>query len=77
MPLFASQREKPRLEYLLERREQLDESLRDLDFDFRAGKFAEAEFQVQRAQLENETAQMLAEIEQLRQALRLAGNDER
>ena len=75
--VFASQREKPRLEYLLERREQLDESLRDLDFDFRAGKFAEAEFQVQRAQLENETAQMLTEIEQLRQALRLAGNDER
>jgi chromosome segregation ATPase len=75
--VFANQREKTRLEYLQERREQLDESLRELDFDFRTGKFAEAEFQAQRAQLGNEAAQIEAEIEQLRQALRLAGNDER
>jgi hypothetical protein len=68
--VFASQREKPRLDYLLERKEQLDENLRDLNFEFSAGKYPEEEFQTQRAQLENEadTAQIEAEIEQLRQA---------
>jgi len=66
--VFASQREKTRLDYLLERKEQLYENLRDLNFEFRAGKYPEEDFNVQRAQLENETAQLLTEIEQLQQA---------
>ncbi len=66
--VFASQGEKPRLDYLLERKEQLYENLRDLNFEFRAGKYPEEEFQAQRAQLENETAQLMAEIERLQQA---------
>ncbi|HWG21234.1 MAG TPA: hypothetical protein VG225_11955 [Terracidiphilus sp.] len=66
--VFASQREKTRLDYLLERKEQLYENLRDLNFEFRAGKYPEEDFQAQRAQLENETAQLLAEIEHLQQA---------
>ena len=61
----ASQREKTRLDYLLERKEQLDENLRDLNFEFRAGKYPEEEFEAQRTQLENETAQLLVEIEHL------------
>jgi hypothetical protein len=65
---FASQREKTRLDYLLERKEQLNENLRDLNFEFRAGKYPEEEFEAQRAQLENETAQLLVEIEHLQQA---------
>ena len=60
---FASQMEKSRLDYLLERKEQLYENLRDLNFEFKAGKYPEAEFQTQRAQLENETARLTAEIE--------------
>jgi hypothetical protein len=64
---FASHREKTRLDFLLERKEQLNENLRDLDFEYRAGKYSEQDFDAQRAQLENETAQLLAEIEQLRQ----------
>ena len=63
--VFASQREKPRLEFLLQRQEPLGESQRELDFDFRAGKFAEAEFQAQRAQLEDEAARIEAEIDPL------------
>ena len=63
--VFASQKEKTRLDFLLERKEQLYENLRDLNFEFRAGKYPEEDFQVQRAQLENETAQLLAEIELL------------
>ncbi|HEY1577696.1 MAG TPA: hypothetical protein VGF82_11570 [Terracidiphilus sp.] len=64
---FASQRQKTRLDYLEERKEQLYENLRDLSFEFRAGKYPEEDFVAQRTQLENETAQLLAEIEFLQQ----------
>ena len=63
--VFASQKEKTRLDFLLERKEQLYENLRDLNFEYRAGKYPEEDFEVQRTQLENETAQLLAEIELL------------
>jgi hypothetical protein len=66
--VFASQRQKTRLDYLLERKEQLYENLRDLNFEFKAGKYPEEDFVVQRAQLENETAQLLGEIEHLQRA---------
>ena len=66
--VFASQRQKTRLDYLEERKEQLYENLRDLNFEYRAGKYPEEDFLVQRSQLENETAQLLAEIEHLQQA---------
>jgi outer membrane protein TolC len=65
---FAAQRQKTRLDYLEERKEQLYENLRDLNFEYRAGKYPEEDFVAQRAQLENETAQLLAEIEHLQQA---------
>ena len=64
---FASQRQKTRLDYLLERKEQLYENLRDLNFEFKAGKYPEEDVLAQRTQLENETAQLLAEIEFLQQ----------
>ena len=66
--VFASQRQKTRLDYLLERKEQLYENLRDLNFEYRAGKYPDEDFADQRAQLENEAAQLLAEIEHLQQA---------
>ena len=66
--VFASQREKTRMDYLLERKEQLYENLRDLSFEYRAGKYPEEDFQAQRAQLENEAAVLMAEIEHLQQA---------
>jgi hypothetical protein len=66
--IFASQREKTHLDYLLERKDQLYENLRDLSFEYRAGKYPEEDFVVQRTQLENETAQLMAEIERLQQA---------
>ncbi len=64
---FASQKEKSRLDFLFERKEQLYENLRDLNFEHRAGKYPEEDFQAQRALLENETEQLLAEIERLQQ----------
>ena len=66
--VFASQRQKTRLDYLLERKEQLYENLRDLSFEHRAGKYPEEDFVAQRAQLESETAQLLAEIDFLQKA---------
>ena len=66
--VFASQREKTRLDYLLERKEQLYENLRDLNFEYRAGKYPDEDFNTQRAQLENEAAKLLAEIDHLQQA---------
>ncbi len=65
---FASQRQKTRLDYLEERKEQLYENLRDLNFEYRAGKYPEEDFVAQRTQLENETAQLMAEIEHLQRA---------
>jgi len=65
---FASQKEKTRLDFLLERKEQLYENLRDLNFEHRAGKYPEEDFEAQRALLENEAAVLLSEIDRLQQA---------
>jgi len=66
--LLVSQRENPSMDSLLERKEQLDEELRDLNFEFQTGKYPEQVFQAQRTQLESETAKLLAEIERLQKA---------
>ena len=57
--------EKTRLGYLYERREVIYENLRDLNFEYKAGKFPDTDFQAMRSTLEAEAAQVLAEIEQL------------
>jgi hypothetical protein len=59
--------EKTRLGYLRERKEAVYENLRDLNFEFRAGKYPEEDYVAQRATLEAEAAQVLAEIERLQQ----------
>jgi hypothetical protein len=66
--VFAGQRQKTRLDFLIERREQLAENLRDLNFEFSAGKYPPEEFEAQRKQLENETVRLVAEIELLQGA---------
>ena len=63
--VFASQHEKTRLEYLLERKDQLYENLRDLNFEYRAGKYPESDYTKQRNQLESEAARVLAEMDTL------------
>jgi hypothetical protein len=65
---FASQRQKTRLDYLQERKDQLYENLRDLNFEYRAGKYPEEDYETQRAMLENEAAQLMSEIDYLQQA---------
>lgn len=59
------QRSKTRLEYLHERREVLFDNLRDLNFEHSAGKYPEQDYASQRALLENEAAETVAEIDLL------------
>ena len=59
------QHEKTRVEFLEERKEVLYENLRDLNFEYRAGKYPEEDYAAQRAALENEAADVVAEIELL------------
>ena len=42
--------------YLLERKEATYENLRDLNFEYKAGKLSEQDYAVQRAALEDEAA---------------------
>lgn len=56
---------KTRLEYLRERREVLYDNLRDLNFEHSAGKYPEEDYAAQRALLENEAAETVAEIDLL------------
>jgi hypothetical protein len=57
--------EKTRASYLRERKEAVYENLRDLNFEYRAGKVPDADYQSLRASLEDEAAALLAEIARL------------
>jgi hypothetical protein len=59
------QHQKTRLEYLRERKDVLYDNLRDLNFEYRAGKYVQEDYAMQQADLENETAEVLAEIDLL------------
>jgi hypothetical protein len=56
------------LDQLLERREAIYENLRDLKFEFRAGKFAQKDYDETRQSLETEAATVIAQIEQATQS---------
>ncbi|MBS1853531.1 MAG: hypothetical protein JST79_21745 [Acidobacteria bacterium] len=56
---------KTRLAYLRERKDVVYENLRDLNFEFKAGKFSDSDYQEMKAALENEAAAILAEIARL------------
>ena len=53
------------LDQLLEQRDTVYDNLRDLKFEYRAGKFAEADYEQMKDALETEAAMVLAEIETL------------
>ncbi len=57
--------EKTRLTYLRERKEVVYENLRDLNFEYKAGKFPEGDYLTMRNGLEEEAVALLAEIEDL------------
>lgn len=60
--------EKTRLMYLYERKEQVYENLRDLNFEYKAGKLSDEDFNSMRESMEQEAAGVLAEIDQLERA---------
>jgi len=66
--LVASGAEKTRAAYLGERKDVVYENLRDLNFEYRAGKVPEADYQSMRNSLEEEAAAILAEISGLESA---------
>jgi len=57
--------EKTRLGYLRERKEAVYDNLRDLNFEYKAGKVPDADFDSMRNSLEEEAAAILAEIARL------------
>src|SRR6267142_2076632 len=54
-----------KLDQLLERRDTIYDNLRDLKFEYRAGKYSEGDYETMRVTLENEAALVVAEIEQV------------
>jgi len=61
----TAQTTKTHLEYLRERRDALYDNLKDLNFEFRSGKYPEEDYNAQRATLENEAATVLHELDLL------------
>lgn len=59
------QADKNRLDYLRERKDVIYDNLRDLNFEYLAGKYPEQDYAEQRAALEDEAARVLDEIDRL------------
>jgi len=54
-----------KLDQLLERRDTIYDNLRDLKFEYRAGKYSEGDYESMKNSLETEAALVLTEIEQV------------
>jgi hypothetical protein len=59
------QADKTRVDYLRERKDVIYENLRDLNFEYQAGKYPEPDYVAQRTGLEDEAARVIAEMEGL------------
>jgi hypothetical protein len=59
------QADKTRVDYLRERKDAIYENLRDLNFEYLAGKYPDTEYAEQRRALEDEAAATIAEMEAL------------
>jgi hypothetical protein len=60
--------QKSRASYLRERKDVVYENLRDLNFEYKAGKVPDADYQGLKTSLEEEAASILAEIARLEEA---------
>ena len=65
---------KTRLIYLRERKEAVYDNLRDLNFEYKSGKFPDSDYQEMKTSLEDEAAAILSEIARLEQAAAVAAN---
>jgi hypothetical protein len=57
-----------KLDQLMERRDTIYDNLRDLRFEYRAGKYSEGDYEAMKVSLENEAALILAEIDRVTEA---------
>ena len=64
----AVQRQKPRLDFLEELKEQIYTNLRDLNFEYQAGKYPQEDYNAQRSILEKEASAVLAEMDLLQES---------
>ena len=59
------QADKTRVDYLRERKDVIYDNLRDLNFEYLAGKYPAQDYAEQRAGLEDEAARVIAEMDLL------------
>jgi len=57
-----------KLDQLLERRDTIYDNLRDLKFEYRAGKYSEGDYELMKTSLENEAALVLTQIDEVTDA---------
>lgn len=62
------QRAASRLDFLRERRDSIFANLRDLNFEYKAGKYPDEDYATQRAMLEDEAAEVVREMDALERA---------
>ena len=54
-----------KLDQLIERRDAIYDNIRDLRFEYRAGKYSESDYEAMKNSMEAEAAMVLAEIDQV------------
>jgi hypothetical protein len=64
-PKLAAEVDITRLDYLRERKDVIYDNLRDLNFEYRAGKYPEEDYLSQRTSLEAEAATVVSEMDTL------------
>jgi hypothetical protein len=57
-----------KLDQLLERRDTIYDNLRDLKFEYRAGKYSEGDYELMKHSLETEAALVLTQIDEVTEA---------
>src|SRR6516164_9520467 len=57
-----------KLDQLFERRDTIYENLRDLKFEYRAGKYSEGDYELMKIALENEAALVLTQVDEVTEA---------
>ena len=71
--ILTTDPEKTRAAYLRERKEVVYENLRDLNFEYKAGKLPDADYQNMKTSLEEEAAAILSELSRMESGLKPQG----
>ena len=74
---LAAGPEQTRVAFLNERKDAVYENLRDLNFEYKAGKVPDRDYQTMKASLEDEAAGILAEIAKLESGAPIAAGNKK